>query len=69
MLIGTVSDYMALQFAGNQPSVLPWITSAADVDDAQHAPGSDDDDGNDAGPIPGPRTDTMIWLAAKHRKS
>ena len=63
MLVSTVSNYMAQQFSGNPPPVLPWIASTADTDDT---PGRDDDD---AGPVPGPRTDTMIWLAAKRRES
>ena len=67
MLISTVSNYMAQQFAGNPPPVLPWIASTADANDT---PGSDDNGAeNDAGPVPGPRTETMIWLAAKYRKS
>jgi hypothetical protein len=67
MLIDTVSNYMAQQLAGNAPPVLPWITPAAD---ANNTPESDNDgDENDAGPVPGPRTETMIWLAAKYRES
>jgi hypothetical protein len=65
MFVGTVSDYMAQQFAGNPPSVLPWITSAVDADDA---PEGDNRDGDDAGPVPGPRTETMVWMVAKYRE-
>jgi hypothetical protein len=69
MLISTASNYMAQQFAGNPPPVLPWtrITSTVDADDAPA--GNNDGDGNDAGPLSGPRTETMIHLAAKYRES
>lgn len=67
MLIDTVSNYMAWQFAGNLPSVLPWIEPAANTDDTSKS--DDDGNGNDAGPVPGLRTETMVWMAAAYRKS
>lgn len=67
MLIGTVSNYMAQQFDGNPPPVLPWIGVIASAVDADMD--SDDGNGDDASPIPGPKTETMIRMAAKHRES
>ena len=67
MLAGAVSNYMARQFAGTLPPVRPWTASGADMDGSTEL--SDDErDENDAGPASGPRTETVIWLASKHRK-
>jgi hypothetical protein len=72
MLAGTVTEYMAQQFAGNRPPVLPWIGPSADASDYSSDDSNDGNNNNaasNAGPVPGPRTDTMVWLAARHRES
>jgi hypothetical protein len=67
MLAGTVSNYMAQQFAGKLPPVCPWTASGADMNGATEI--DDECNDNDAGPASGPRTETVIRLAAKNRKS
>ena len=63
MLSGTITEYMSQQFAGKLPPVLPWIGLSANASDYDYHSDNDDTE-----PVPGPRTDTAIWLAAKHRK-
>jgi len=67
MLIGTVSNYMAQQSAGKSPPVHPWTASGADMNDITET--DDECEENDAGPASGLRTETMIWLVARYRKS
>ncbi len=62
MLVGSVVDSMALQFAGEQPLILPWMGSSMD---ATHSDDNDDDNNNndvDIEPISGPRMKTEIWF-------
>jgi len=62
MLLGSVTDSTAQQFAGIPPQILPWNGSFMDSTDQ-----SDNDD-NDAERVSGTRTETLIRLAARHRK-
>jgi hypothetical protein len=62
MLTGSIVEHMALQAAGNLPPALPWIGT---TDGGVHY--DDDDIMVDAGPASGTQTETMIWLAARHR--
>jgi hypothetical protein len=71
MLVGAVADYMAQEFAGVPPAILPWNGSFIDSDDSgisesDHANGSLS---RDVEPVSGPRTVTQIWLAARYRRS
>jgi hypothetical protein len=63
MLTGTITEYVSQQFAGKLPLVLPWIGLSANASDYDYYSDNDDTE-----PVPGPRTDTAIWLAAKHCK-
>ena len=65
MLVGSVSHYMAQQFVGILPPILPWNSSSMDSIDESDDGGNDD---NDAEPVSGTRTETQIWLAARHHK-
>jgi hypothetical protein len=62
MLVGSVTSYMASQFVGKQPPILPWMGSYMDLND-----GGDDDD-SDVEPASGPRTDTEIWFPSQCHK-
>jgi hypothetical protein len=65
LLMGSITEHMAQQFAGHYSSVLPWSGPSIEASDY----GGDDNDGdNSMESVPGPRTDTKIWLAARHRK-
>ncbi len=69
MLVGSVVDSMALQFAGEQPSILPWIGLSMD---ATHSDDNSDDNNNnnvDIEPISGPRMKTEIWFPCQHCES
>ena len=65
MLVGSVADYMARQFAGRLPPISPWSGALIDSSDGSD---SDDEVDNDVELVPGPRTMTNIWLASQHRK-
>jgi hypothetical protein len=66
MLAGGIVEHTALQVDGDLPPILPWNGVAGNREDS----GQDGDDiTTDAGPASGPRMETMIWLAARHRKS
>ena len=65
MLVGSISDYMAQQFAGNPPLILPWSGASIISGDKSDSEGEDDGDG-DMGPVSGPRTKTNVWLASQH---
>jgi hypothetical protein len=74
MLIGALADYMAQEFAGVLPAILPWNGSFIDADDtdsdvSDHANSNDDSSSHDIEPVSGPRTVTQIWLAARYRMS
>src|ERR1700722_3836684 len=64
MLVGNVADYMAREFSGNPPPIMPWNSTSLDLDDTLD---SDGDSGDDVEPILGPRAKTNIWLASRHR--
>lgn len=71
LLAGTIINYMAQQSSGNPPSVLPWIGPSADASNYGQdygSGGNNDNHDDNAAPVPSPKTDTVIWLAAKHRK-
>jgi len=68
MLVGTVAQYMAQQFAGTPPLIQPGSGTSTD------APNSSDSDHvrvdrNDAEPVSDPKSETEIWLAARHSMS
>jgi hypothetical protein len=70
MLVGSITNYMAQQFVGKLPPILPWsgasvISAQGDISDSDHE--DDSDDHNNVEPVSGPRTKTNIWLASRHR--
>jgi hypothetical protein len=67
MLVGTIADYMAWQFAGALPPVLPWNGSIADIINTSGNGCNGSKDGGDVEPVSDPRSETQIWLAARHR--
>jgi hypothetical protein len=66
MLVGTVAEYMAYQFAGTLPPIRPASGASVDAIDSLD---NDHDDRNDAEPVSSPKSETEIWLAARHRTS
>ena len=64
MLDGSVADYMAWQFAGKLPPIFPW--SGAFIGSCDES--DSDDESDDVEPVLGPRMQTNIWLASRHRK-
>lgn len=67
MLVGTVAEYMTWQFAGTLPPIQP--ASGAFMDVFNLLDSNDHIDGNDAEPVSDPKSETEIWLAARHRMS
>lgn len=67
MLVGTVAEYMAWQFAGTLPPIQrPGSGVSVDVVDSLD---NDHANRNDAEPVSDPKSSTEIWLAARHRMS
>ena len=62
MLDGSVTNYMAQQFAGEPPSIRPWTGASVDSSDASDSDGDEGD--HDIEPVSGPRAKTNIWLAS-----
>ena len=63
MLVGSIPNYMAQQFAGNPPPILPWNGASIISGDKSDSEGEDDSNG-DMGPVSGPRMKTNVWLAS-----
>jgi hypothetical protein len=66
MLVGTVAEYMAWQFAGTLPPIQPGSGTSMNVTDWAD---NDHVKGSDAEPVSDPKSATDIWLAARHRMS
>ena len=62
MLAGSIIDHMTREFLDELPPILPWNGPSTDVLD------NGDGDNDDTGPVSGAKNETMIYLAAKHRK-
>ncbi|KAI0261913.1 hypothetical protein BGY98DRAFT_1052077 [Russula aff. rugulosa BPL654] len=64
MLVGTVAEYMSWQFAGTLPPIRPGngaLMNVIDSLDNCHI------DGSDTEPVSDPKSETEIWLAARHQ--
>lgn len=68
MLVGTVAEYMAWQFTGTLPPIRPRSSVSMSVNVIESVD-NDHIDRNDAEPVSDPKTETDIWLAARHRTS
>jgi hypothetical protein len=72
MLAGGVADYMAKQFDGTLPPLLPWNGSSAPscMGSVDTSDGEDKGSGDtyDTEPVSGPKRETNIWLAARYSK-
>ena len=66
MLVGTIAEHMAWQFTGTLPPIQPGGDASMDVINSFN---DNHIDGNDAGPVSDPKSETEIWLAARHRTS
>ena len=62
MLSGSIIDHMTRQAVGLLPPALPWNRTMADEDDGSGI------GERDMGPAFGLQTETIVWLAARHRK-
>ena len=65
LLVGTVAEYMAWQFTGKLPPVRPGSGASTYMIDSHHV----NNDHIDAEPVSDPKSETEIWLAARHRMS